>query len=169
MTYSSHLYTRWIEVDLTWNPEGSKFHSNPTKSGTPLVYIYLCTYIYLYIHIYIYIYIYIYLHIYIYINEFNVNFNRSTPWHRTRDPQIDQRKKRWLDRLATAPTHRIAQKWSVSIVNGSHPISFTIILNAPRPSKAVSRSNNREVTPYPLRHSSQPLYNIVLLQVMSFL
>ena len=42
--------------------------------------------------------------------------------------RLEQCKRQWLDRSATAHTHNIAQKWYVSYENGSHPISFTLVI-----------------------------------------
>ena len=75
----------------------------------------------------------------------------------------EQRKHRWLNRTATAPTHNIVHKRYVSYVNGLHPISFVIILYTPPPSNVVWRRAIWEVISCSLRQSSHVLYNVVCL------
>ena len=49
------------------------------------------------------------------------------------------------DDYATTSAHNIIWKRHISYANGSHPGSFTIILNTPRPSNVMWRRDNREV------------------------
>ena len=83
------------------------------------------------------------------IHAYISDFDRSKSWYWTRNLAREQRKRGWLDRWATAPTHNIILNRHMLYANGSQPISLAIIPNTPRLSNVMLRRNNRQVTPYP--------------------
>ena len=66
---------------------------------------------------------YVYIYIYVCVNIL-LNLTEAISGIEPGTLRLEQGKRRWLDRSATAPTHSTAQQWYASYANGSHPISF---------------------------------------------